>query len=308
MKYIKFFMLMVVAVLIASCSSDDATYNSETGTTVGFTSDTIKVKESTGFFNVPIAIEGKRNGDIKFQIEVLAAGDNPATEDKDFMITGKTLTLLNDTTSSDALKVEIKTIDNSEINEARMFKLKIVNLQGAQLVNDEVVVVLRDNDAAFFEKFYGKWTFSAIDSEGAPVERTITITGPSDEEDPDYEKVLTVTGNSFLNVGVALNFQWHFNYSFDTATKKGTLGFVMGELVSSYSTAYQWTWYKNVGTDLSDEDLTAVWTLGEGDSFPTEIVFEETMVDDWSEGSYLWFYQPGAGWWERYGKIKLIKQ
>ena len=308
MKYIKFFMLTVAAVLMASCSSDDASYNSEANTTVGFTTDTIKVKESTGFFNVPIAIEGKRNGDIKMNIEVVAASDNPATEDKDFMITGKTLTLLNDTTTSETLNVQIKTVDNSEINEARLFKLKIVNVEGAKLLNDEIVVVLRDNDAAFFEKFFGKWTFSAIDSDGNAVERTITISGPSDEEDPNYEKLLTVTGNSFLNVGVALNFEWHFNYSFDTATKKGTLGFVMGELVSSYGSSYQWTWYKNEGTNLSDEDLTAEWSLGGGESFPTEIVWEDTMVDDWSEGSYLWFYQPGAGWWERYGKIKITKQ
>ena len=76
MKYIKFFMLMVAAVLIASCSSDDATYNSETGTTVGFTSDTIKVKESTGFFNVPIDYLIQEDTKVNFYtVSIIAVAD-----------------------------------------------------------------------------------------------------------------------------------------------------------------------------------------------------------------------------------------
>lgn len=305
MKYLKIFMLAVAAVVMASCSSDDDSYNTIATTNVGFTNNTVVVKENSGYFNVPITISGERNGDIKVIVEAEPCGPNPAVEDQHYLITSKTLTLLNDTTKQETLNVQIKTVDDQEINVNREFKLKITSVQGAQLGTSEVIVTLRDNDAAFFEKFFGKWTFSAIDSEGAQFERTITISGPSDEEDPDYNHILTATGTSFLNVGVALNFEWHFNYNFNTSTKTGTLGIVMGEQISSYGSSYQWVWVTDNGESYITDDLTAEWNLGEGDSFPTEIVWESTFVED---GPALWFYQPGAGWWERFTNVKITKQ
>lgn len=306
MKHIKFFLLLAVATLFAACSSDDESINSNASTTVGFTTDKLVMKENSGIFKVPIAINGQRNGDIKMNIQVIAEGSNPATEDTHFLVTSKNLTLLNDTTSAETLGVEIKTVDDNEINEARTFKLKITNLQGAKLERDEIEVVLRDNDAAFFEKFFGKWLFQAVNSDGAAFEKTITISGPSDEEDPNYNNLLTATGVGFLNVGVALDFQWHFRYSFDSATKKGTLGFVMNEIISEYGGSYQWIWLTDDGANMSTEDLTAEWQLGDGDSFPTEITWESTF--DGSGVGSLWFYQPGAVWWERFTSIKLVKQ
>jgi len=303
MKHIKSFVLLGAMALLAACSSDDANYNSDDSVTIGFADTEVVKKENSGMFNVPITITGKRNGDVSLDIEVVSDGD--AVEDKHYLITSKHLQLLSDTTTTATLNVQIKTIDDTEINENRTFKLKLVNVQGAKVVTEQVNIVLRDNDAAFFEKFFGKWTFTAYDSEGNEFERTITISGPSDEEDPKYNKVLTATGTSFLNVGVALNFEWHFNYSFDTATKTGTLGFVMNETISTYSTAYEWIWLTDDGTNYVTDDLTAQWALGEGDTFPTEIKWAQTFESD---GPALWFYQPGAGWWEKFTSVKITKQ
>ena len=305
MKYIKSFVLLGVMALFAACSSDDASYNSNDAVTLGFSNTEMVRKENTGYFNVPITIEGLRNGDVSLDIEVIPDATNPAKEDVNYLITTKHLQLLGDTAKVGTLNVQLKTVDDSDINENRKFTLKITNVQGAKLTNSEVAITLRDNDAAFFEKFFGKWTFSAIDSEGNSLERTITISGPSDEDDPEYDNVLTVSGLGFLNVGVALDFQWHFHYDFDTATKKGTLGFVMNEIVSTYSTAYQWIWLTDDGSNYITDDLTTDWELGDGDSFPTEIMWKQTFADD---GPSLWFYQPGAGWWERFSSIKITKQ
>lgn len=302
-KYIKSIALLGVLTLFAACSSDDAIYNSIDSVTLGFADTEVVKKENSGMFNVPIVINGKRNGDIKFDVEVIS--DGTAEEDVHYLITTKHLQLLNDTASAETLNVQIKTVDDSEINEKRSFKLKLVNVQGAKLTNDQVTVVLRDNDAAFFEKFFGKWTFSAVDSEGNPFEKTITISGPADEDDPEYNHVLTATGVGFLNVGVALDFQWHFNYTFDSATKKGTLGFVMNEVISTYSTAYSWIWLTDDGANYITDDLTADWSLGSGDSFPTEVTWSQTFAEG---GPGLWFYQPGAGAWELFTNIKITKQ
>lgn len=304
MKYIKFLMLTVVAVLMASCSNDDDSTNSKS-TTVGFTNPTVVVKENTGIFRVPISIEGKRNGDIHFTVEVEETGANPAKEDVNYLITSKKLVLPNDTTGSATLGVEIKTVDDNVINENRTFKLKITNIKGGDLATSECIVTLRDNDAAFYEKFFGKWTMTAIDNKGKPLEKTITITGPSDEEDPAYNNVLTATGIGLLNVGVALDVSWHFNYSFDPVTKKGTLGFVMGEEVATYSTSYSWIWVTDNGASYTTDDLTTEWALGENDTFPTEFTWSQTFEE---KGPALYLYQMGAGAWASLSNIKITKQ
>ena len=296
MRYIKLFMLFAVASLFASCS-DDETINSN-NVTAGFVNDTIVVKENTGFFNIPIKIEGARNGDVKLEVSVAGTGTNPATEDKNYRITGKSLQLLTDTLKSSTLNVEVQTVDDQEINENREFTVTIKSQQGVTLTDQvSVVVVIRDNDAAFYEKFFGKWEFTAIDSDGNDVKRNITISGVTDESDPWYDYVLSVHAPAFLNVGVDLDFDWYFLYEFDKETKTGSLTFVQGETISSYGGVYEWCWLSNA------QYYTTEWALGEGDSFPTEISFST------EDNGPLYFYAtaPSEGWWERYSDIKIRK-
>jgi len=298
MKYIKICMLFVAALLMASCSDDDESINSNS-TTIGFANETIVVKENVGFFNVPINIEGARNGDIKLTVEASASGANGAVEDVNYMITDKTLSLLNDTTTSETLNIQIKTIDDQEINENREFKLKITSAEGGQLQRSEVTVVLRDNDAAFFEKFFGKWTITFTDHEGVEQKKTMTISGPTDEEDPDYDNILTATCPSMFNVGVALNCEWHFRYTFDSTTKKGTLGFMLGETIATYSTSYAWVWACDDGVNYTFDDITTEWSLDANDKFPTTIT--------WQPEQYMYLLMTN-GFWDTVEKISITKQ
>lgn len=296
MRYIKLFMLFAVASLFASCS-DDETINSN-NVTAGFVNDTIVVKENTGFFNIPIKIEGARNGDVKLEVSVAETGTNPATEDKNFRITGKSLQLLTDTVKSSTLNVEVQTVDDQEINENREFTVTIKNQQGATLTQQaSVVVIIRDNDAAFYEKFFGKWEFTAIDSDGNNVKRNITISGATDENDPAYDLLLDVHAPAFLNVGVDLDFDWIFIYGIGPNMKKGTLTFLQGATISTYGGVYEWCWLSNA------QSYTTEWALGEDDSFPTEISFPTDELGP------LYFYAtaPSEGWWERYSDIKIRK-
>ncbi len=296
MRYIKLFMLLAVASLFASCS-DDETINSN-NVTAGFVNDTIVVKENTGFFNIPIKIEGARNGDVKLEVSVAGTGTNPATEDKNYRITGKSLQLLTDTLKSSTLNVEVQTVDDQEINENREFTVTIKNQQGATLTQQaSVVVIIRDNDAAFYEKFFGKWEFTAIDSEGKDVKKTITISGATDENDPAYDYLLDVHAPAFLNVGVDLDLDWNFIYSFDVEKKEGELLFLQGATISSYGGVYEWCWLSTAQTYGSK------WRLGEDGSFPTEINFAMSAIYP------LYFYAtaPSEGWWERYEEISIKK-
>lgn len=299
MKYFKSFMLLAAMSLFVACSSDDESYNSNEGVTAGFATDSLIMKENSGIFNIPIVIEGQRNGEINLTVQVLPTdGSNQAVEDQHFLITTKNLRLPQDTTATSILNVQIKTVDDQEINENREFKLKITSLNGAKLQKDEIVVVLRDNDAAFYEKFFGKWTIKFTDYDGVEQSKTVNISGPTDEEDPDYDKTLTASCPGMFNVGVSLDCQWHFRYSFDTATKKGTLAFILGEVIATYSTAYEWRWASDDGTNYTFDDIATEWELGEKDAFPTTIT--------WNPNQYMYLLMTN-GFWDLIREVSMTK-
>lgn len=304
MKYIKLFMVLVVAsVLAVSCSDDDG-YNTNDAT-VGFESTTFTTKESAGIVNIPVKVEGLRNGNVALTVKAEETGVNPAKEDVNYIITDKTLNLNADTLDARTINIEVKMVDDSEINDDRTFKLVITEADGAEIVAGEITVTIRDNDAAFYEKFFGKWILSAtevVDNNGneAPYQTEITITGETDEENPDYDNILTAQSSAMFNVGVDLDCQWRFRYSFDPSSKQGTLGFICGEQVASYGSAYKWIWATDDGQYLTTDDITAPWALGEDNAFPTTIKFPED--------SYLYLYHQGTGIWVILYDLKLTKK
>lgn len=302
MKYIKLFMLLAVVSLLAACSSDDD-YNTKEAT-VSFASDSIVTKESAGIVNIPINVEGLRNGNVTVRVQAEEVGTNPAKEDVNYMITSKTINIKADTLTSGTMNVEVKMVDDTEINENRTFKLTIVSVNGAKFgENASTVITIRDNDAAFYEKFFGKWTLSGnLESYSGVSEfsKVVTISGATDEEDPDYDSVLTVSAPGLINVGAAIDCEFHMNYSFDLATKQGTVGIVCGEIIATYGSSYQWMWVTDDGDNYTTDDVTAPWALGEGDTFPTTITFPASQS--------LYFYQPGVGEWRVLSGLKLTKK
>lgn len=302
MKYIKLFMLLAVVSLFAACSSDDD-FNTKDAT-VSFASDSVVTKESAGIVNIPINVEGLRNGNVTVHVKAEEVGTNPAKEDVNYMITTKTINIKADTLTSGTMNVEVKMVDDAEINENRTFKLTIVSANGAKLgTNASTVVVIRDNDAAFYEKFFGKWTLAGNIESGSGISafsKVVTISGATDEESEDYDNILTVSAPGLINVGASIDCEWHFRYTFDLATKQGTLGFICGEQIASYGSAYQWMWATDNGHSYTTDDVTAPWALGEGDAFPTTITFPASQA--------LYFYQPGAGVWRILTDLTLTKK
>lgn len=302
MKYIKLFMLLVAATVFAACSDDDSWNSKEV--TVGFDNPTLSIKENSGLVNIPINVKGLRNGDIALVIKAEETGDNPAVEDVNYMITDKTLNLKADDLEEGVVNIELKTIDDQEINENRTLKLIITDAKGATIENNEITITLRDNDAAFYEKFFGTWTLNATEYNGpddppTPFTAKIKITGPNDEADADYNNILYASSAGMFDVGVSLDCEWRFAYSFDMATKTGSLDFICNDLVASYGSSYQWTWVGvNAAGNLSLDDIKGPWALGEGDSFPTTI--------SWGNKDLI-LYRPGQGWWVWLYDITITK-
>ena len=296
MKYIKLFMLLVAATVFAACSDDDSWNSKEV--TVGFDNPTLSIKENSGLVNIPINVKGLRNGDIALVIKAEETGDNPAVEDVNYMITDKTLNLKADDLEEGVVNIELKTIDDQEINENRTLKLIITDAKGATIENNEITITLRDNDAAFYEKFFGTWTLNATEYNGSskpttPFTAKIKITGPNDEADADYNNILYASSAGMFDVGTSLDCEWHFAYSFDMATKTGSLDFICGDIVASYGSSYQWTWAGvNAAGNLSLDDIKGPWALGEGDAFPTTISWgnKDLLLFRPGDGAWVWLY------------------
>lgn len=305
-KYVKLFASTFVAAFVASCSDNDELVYNTAETTVGFEKSAISIKENAGIVNIPINIKGKRNGDVAVEIVAQGTGDNPAVEGKHFVITEKNIKLLekNDTASNTTLNVQFQTLDDTEINDAREVTLTIKVASGlSKVTQDNITITLRDNDAAFYEKFFGKWTLTGYvsgDPDDQAISKTITISGAIDEEDPEYDNILWVSAPALFNVGVSLNCEWPLKYTFDKETKTGTLSHLMNQnYVATYGDAYKWIFLTDDGSSYTDDPIVATWTLSEDGSFPTEI--------SWDENSTIYLYQPNAGYWNYLYDIKISK-
>lgn len=305
MRHIKILMLTLLAGLcMVSCSDDDEKFNTN-NVTGGFATDTVVIKENTGFYNLPVVLNGYRNGDVSVEISTEGTGSNPAEEGVNYRITDKSVSLLqkNDTTSAAQLNIEIETIDDDEINENREFTVTITQARGFEVVKNKVVVVLRDNDAAFFERFFGTWTLDGFitGSDTQAQQWTMTISGPSDENDPDYNHKLTASVPAMMDVGANIDFEWTFDYAFDLATRSGslTMNLTQSNIVATYGGAYQWFFLTDDGNNLIESRYVTPWSLTDEGTVPTTINFDDTVT---------LYACTTDGWWRAFNFTKMTKQ
>lgn len=207
-------MLLAVTAFFAACSDDDASWNTNADVTVEMGKTEVKVKEGAGLFNVPIVVKGETTAPVRVHVSMRESGSNPAKKDVNYMVTDTTIVI-----SDGAGKVEVKTVDDDEINENRTFEVYIVSADGAKVgANSSTNVVLRDNDSEFYEKLQGVWKMKCVTTKGAQ-EWSVTVTG-GDEESEDY--------NHYLYVSGMMGYDWTMavlKYDYDKATKQGSLAF-----------------------------------------------------------------------------------
>ena len=208
-------MLLAVTAFFAACSDDDASWNTNADVTVEMGKTEVKVKEGAGLFNVPIVVKGETTAPVRVHVSMRESGSNPAKKDVNYMVTDTTIVI-----SDGAGKVEVKTVDDDEINENRTFEVYIVSADGAKVgANSSTNVVLRDNDSEFYEKLQGVWKMKYVDANGAAKEWSVTVTG-GDEESEDYNHYLYVSGMMGNDWTMAV-----LKYDYDKATKQGSLAF-----------------------------------------------------------------------------------
>ena len=157
MKYIKLFMFLAVASVFAACSDDDSSWNTAADVTVNMKNPTMKVKENVGIFNVPVVVTGETNGPVKVNVTVKDAGANPAKKDVNYLVTDTTIVI----TEGEG-NVEIKAVDDDDINDPRTFDVNIVSAEGAKVgTQATTAVTIRNMDYDFAEQH---WSNPEVDS------------------------------------------------------------------------------------------------------------------------------------------------
>ena len=224
MKYNKIFALLLATAAFAGCSKEDISWNSSDAT-VGMGQAELVVKENKGMVNVPLVVDGELNGPVEVTVEVAEVGENPAMEDVHYIVTSKSYVIAEDATEG---KIEFKTIDDADINEARTFVITIKNVNGAKVSEAaSTTVTLKDNDSQFYEKLQGRWKMNSVDSKGNTQAWNINIIGV-DEGEEGYNEVFQVTG--------IMGYDWTsmtMFYNYDVATKTGYVyipaGYILAE-------------------------------------------------------------------------------
>lgn len=282
-------MLLAVTAFFAACSDDDASWNSNADVTVEMGKTEVKVKEGAGLFNVPIVVKGETTAPVRVHVSMRESGSNPAKKDVNYIVTDTTIVI-----SDGAGKVEIKTVDDDEINENRTFEVYIVSADGAKVgANSSTTVVLRDNDSEFYEKLQGVWKMKYVDANGAAKEWSVTVTG-GDEDSEDY--------NHYLYVSGMMGYDWTMavlKYDYDKATKQGSLAFdELGDYVFADGVDFglgnapnSVRLFSKDGRNLTTEPIGGTWSA----DFKT-VTFDADKVlcggifgSDGSFTGYTWF-------------------
>ena len=205
----------------ASCSNEkewEEDANTSSATTVEFADAQLSIKENKGIAKIPVVCTGEQNGRVSITVKcepVAASADNEsAIEDTHYIVTSKTINIGSE--SQEAF-VEINTVDDTEINVNRVFKITITEVNGAKIgTNASCVVTLKDNDSAFYEKLQGKWTMTVYDYyDKVDVNWDVNIVG-YDEGEPGYNEVLYIIGINGVSYGEA-----ELDYHYDLDTKTG---------------------------------------------------------------------------------------
>lgn len=296
MKYIKYCLIAVVALLAAACSDDDAKLNSKKDVTVEMAQASFDIKEGRSLVNVPIRVNGESNGLIKLKISVKEGGNaadtEAAKEDIHYYITTKEIFIgAGDTEGI----IEVASVDDKEMNDPRVFIITIESVEGATLgTQSQCVVNILDNDTEEYDRLGGEWIMTYTDLEDTEISTIVTFETYGEDDSFRYKRIIDANGEYIQGEGtltirfnetensVSIMGGSHVAYglSFGNVNASGTLlklgvcnlvtGFVGSSITTKGSISARW-----------NEDFTEI----DFGSQPIYILIETTEADSaWGEG------------------------
>lgn len=190
MKFSKIFLLAGVAFAFASCSEKEE-WNTTGEAVVGMAKAELTVSEAAGMFNIPFVVAGDRNAPVQVTFEVTPLEGNEnlngAVADVNYLVTSK---VVNVSAESESGKLEVIAVNDEKVNEKNSaFVVKIINVKGGTFDAENSTTIVTLKDPSPYEAMAGTWVMTTA----AGSKWNVTVHAAS-EDDPDYNKVLYVTG------------------------------------------------------------------------------------------------------------------
>ncbi len=300
MKLSKIFVLASAVMAFTACS-EEVEWNSTKEVTVGMQQAEMTVGEAKGLFYVPISISGERDAQVEVTVEVTpveaTATTAPAKEDVDYIVTSKVIKISAD---SEAGQIEIRALDNAEVNPHNQFNITIVSVKGATIddAHKSTVITLKDNDRNPYERLAGAWTLQVYSALSGGMESWNVDITAFDEGEEGYEKYVVVSGLAGETDATA-----RLSYTYDEVSENGYVAITMPWLSLEGYYGYYDIYVK--GMTLDDQGYPTIYDTpceikGEWNEEMTEITFEDTPMllgliayvqSNGDFGGYL-----GAGW------------
>ena len=190
MKLSKIFLLAGAVLAFASCSEKEE-WNTSNEAVVSMASEAMTVSEAAGMFNIPFVVSGERNAPVQVTFEVAPVEESeqlaPAVADENYLLTSN---VINVGTDSENGSLEVIAVNDEKVNaKNRAFVVTIVSVKGGSIDAEKASCVVTLKDPSPYEAMAGKWTMTTA----AGSKWNVTVHAAA-EGDPDYNKVLYVTG------------------------------------------------------------------------------------------------------------------
>jgi hypothetical protein len=198
MKLNKIFAAALAILTMTACDDDDPVNTADVTVNMQQTQMSIAEDFSTGvYYYVPVVLSGETNGPVTVTIAVEGTGANPAVEDRDYMVTSKTIVIPAGETQG---SFEFHPSSNDDINDDRQFIFTIVSATGAKIGNNtSTLVTLLDEDHLLPEalsKLVGTWQST---SASGTYNCTISAFPEDDKNHLKQVKLSGIGGLSFAN-------------------------------------------------------------------------------------------------------------
>ena len=190
MKLSKIFLLAGAILAFASCSEKEE-WNTSNEAVVSMAKAEMTVSEASGMFNIPFVVTGERNAPVQvtFEVTPLEGSENldPAIADVNYLLTSN---VINVSAEAESGSLEVITVDDEKVNEKnRAFKVTIISVKGGSFDAENATTIVTLKDPSPYEAMAGKWTMTTASGK----KWNVTVHAAT-EDDPDYNKVLYVTG------------------------------------------------------------------------------------------------------------------
>lgn len=283
MKINKIFMIALAALTMTSCSDDDTDYNTAGDVTVSMQQAEMSVSEDFNgtYYNIPVIVTGEANGPVRVTVEFTADSADPAVEDKDYLVTEKSIVIPSDTNIG---YIQFYPVGDDIQNPDRIFVATIVKAEGAQIgQNPSCIVTLLDNERLLpeaYAKVIGDWMMSCDAGE-----YPMTISGYEEGEDGYLTKVV-MSGWHGEDVCQAVA-----GFSLDASTGQVILSVPFGQVIATVNFSGG---YGRQDVQLIGFDGQYIYPTGQmtatSNADVNEFVFSQGIAGAFNSGGWVaWF-------------------